>query len=228
MVEVQGPHTINVSWSPPHSQQNGVIRSYSLELTWSDTELVEDFVSNTTSFLLVELVAYSTYFIRVAAVTVAAGPYSELAFAATPEAGKSHYSCCQLLWTNNHDCTIEKPLQRQIYLSSLAPYGPPQNCSVISLSSKSIQLSWLSPHTHLINGVVRFYRVLVSGPSEETVYDRHVGANSLEVTVSDLHPHYLYQCKVAAVTVEEGPSSTLQIQTLEDGTHTARSVWMKC
>lgn len=87
-VDVQNAHTLNVSWIPPTSQQNGMIRSYSVNITMADTGLLHGYISNTTSILIGELVPYSVYFIEVAAVTVATGPYSEIIYAATPEAGK--------------------------------------------------------------------------------------------------------------------------------------------
>lgn len=86
-VDVQGPHTLNVSWSPPATQQNGVIRSYTVNLTTS-AGLTRQYVATSTFILIEDLVPYSTYFIQVAAFTVASGPYSETVYAATPETGK--------------------------------------------------------------------------------------------------------------------------------------------
>ena len=86
-VDIQGPHTVNVSWSPPSSQQNGVIRSYTVNLTTS-TGLTHQYIATSTFILIQGLISYSTYFIQVAAFTVASGPYSETAYAATPETGK--------------------------------------------------------------------------------------------------------------------------------------------
>ena len=84
---IDGPHSINVSWSPPHSEQNGVIRQYLVELSKSDMTIVF-YNSSTTSMALTELESHSTYLIRVAAVTIAAGPYSDTVHAFTPETGK--------------------------------------------------------------------------------------------------------------------------------------------
>ena len=49
------------------------------------------------------------------------------------------------------------------------------------------------------------------------MYNGIVNADSLETVVSDLHPHTTYHCSVVAVTVAEGPSAEVSIQTLEAG-----------
>lgn len=82
-------HTFNVSWSPPSTQQNGVIRSYTVNLTDAATGLVYQYTANHTSVLIRELVPYNTYFTQVAAVTIASGPFSDSVYAVTPETGKS-------------------------------------------------------------------------------------------------------------------------------------------
>lgn len=87
-VEVVDAHTLNVSWSPPSTQQNGVIRGYWVNLTVAATGLGRQYTANLTFIIIRELVAYSTYFIQVAAVTTAPGPFSDSVYAATPEAGK--------------------------------------------------------------------------------------------------------------------------------------------
>lgn len=98
----------------------------------------------------------------------------------------------------------------------LAPYSPPQNLSGVALDSVSITLSWLPPHAHLTNGILRYYHVLISDLTATQVYDTLVDGDSLQVVVSDLHPYYQYECTVTAVTIDEGPTSRVWIQTLED------------
>ncbi len=90
-VDVQDARTFNVSWSLPRSQQNGVLRSYTVSLTDAASEMVHQYRSNSTSIMIRELVPYSTYSIRVAAVTVATGPLSEIVYADTPEAGEERW-----------------------------------------------------------------------------------------------------------------------------------------
>ena len=55
---------------------------------------------------------------------------------------------------------------------------------------------------------------MISDPHQETVHDSLV--YSLEVTIGRLHPHYIYECSVTAITVGEGPPASLQLQMLED------------
>ncbi len=87
-VDVLDAHSMNIFWDPPTSHQNGIIRSYTVNISMNyREELSHQHSSNTTSILITDLIAYSTYFVQVAAVTVAEGPYSDSVYAATPEAG---------------------------------------------------------------------------------------------------------------------------------------------
>ncbi len=88
--------------------------------------------------------------------------------------------------------------------------------SAVAQGSTSISLSWLPPQDDLINGVLRYYRILVSDPLERAVYDALVDGDSLVISVPDLHPYSEYLCTVAAITVETGPSATVKVQTLEE------------
>ena len=92
----------------------------------------------------------------------------------------------------------------------------PQNMSALALSSTSILLSWMPPQRDLINGVLRYYHVLITDLHGEVVYDALVNEDSLDTDVSSLYPYSVYNCSVAAVTVEDGPSTEVQVQTLED------------
>lgn len=78
---------MNVSWQPPLSQQNGLIRMYLLNVSVADSGVITQHRVNDTSVLLDELVPYTTYNIQVAAVTVTLGPYSTNTYSVTPEAG---------------------------------------------------------------------------------------------------------------------------------------------
>ena len=201
VVDVLGAHTLNVSWLPPSSQQNGVIRSYSVNMTQANTQQDYQHSTNNTSIIIDHLLPYTAYFIQVAAVTVSAGPFSETLYAATPEAGMSLLPQYRLIQTLLHT----------------APYSHPQNLSGVAVSPTSIVLHWLPPPSHLINGVLRYYHILISDPSGRSIHNRLVDGNLLEASVNQLHPYYLYNCSVAAVTVDDGPISSLQILTPEDG-----------
>ena len=114
--------------------------------------------------------------------------------------------CCASFYVNFYDSSL-----------CAAPYSSPQNLSAASLTSTSITLQWLPPPDHLLNGIIRYYHILISDPTEVTVHDSLVDGGELEVFVDDLHPYFLYNCSIAAVTVEDGPPSSIQILTLEDG-----------
>ncbi len=65
---------------------------YLVNLRVVDSGLVNQYTANATSLLIGDLVPYTAYFLQVAAVTIATGPYSEIAYAATPETGKYIHS----------------------------------------------------------------------------------------------------------------------------------------
>lgn len=98
-----------------------------------------------------------------------------------------------------------------------APYSHPQNLSGAALSSTRISLRWLPPPTHLINGILRYYHILITDPAGANVHNSLLDGNLLDLLVDGLHPYYTYNCSVTAVTVGDGPSSVLQIQTMQDG-----------
>ena len=62
-----------------------------MNLTEDATGLVYQYTVNHTSILIEGLVSYSTYFTQVAAVTIASGPFSDLVYAVTPEAGMLYF-----------------------------------------------------------------------------------------------------------------------------------------
>ena len=72
--------SIRVTWIPPlPEQQNGVIRSYHISVTTSeDGESMMNFETNglTTIFILNSLHSYYLHHIKIAAFTVALGPYA--------------------------------------------------------------------------------------------------------------------------------------------------------
>jgi len=77
-------------------------------------------------------------------------------------------------------------------------------------------LSWSPPPEEHHNGVVRSYRVNVT--EVETGRKLRYSTESTEIVIRNLHPYYLYECRVAAVAVVCGPFSTpVQVRTEEDG-----------
>ena len=98
-----------------------------------------------------------------------------------------------------------------------APSAPPQSLMGYAVSPFSISLSWFPPPDRDINGVITLYTVDVL--EKETGRFWGKDSNVTDVVLNSLHPHYHYECKVAASTVGGyGPySSSITVQTLQTG-----------
>ena len=84
--------TVYLSWEPlPSDTKNGIIREYIIHVS-VPTDTTDDFmeVSNTTFHTLSNLNPFYTYEIKVAAVTIGPGPYSNTSTVCTPQDGKTH------------------------------------------------------------------------------------------------------------------------------------------
>ena len=100
--------------------------------------------------------------------------------------------------------------------SYTAPSSSPKNVSVITVTSTTIKLSWLSPPSNSHNGIIRSYVVTLQETNTGTTL--YYNVTDTEITVSSLHPYYSYECRIAAVTVSTGPFSTaLTIITKQGG-----------
>ena len=90
-----------------------------------------------------------------------------------------------------------------------APTLPPLNVTVDVVDATSVIVSWEDPPEENQNGLIESYTVRVLGVDSEE--DFTVSADSMEITVGDLHPFYSYKFTVAAVTVAQGPFSTTPV-----------------
>ena len=96
------------------------------------------------------------------------------------------------------------------------PIAPPQEVTADEVTSFYLTLTWNPPPFEETNGMIRYYRVRVS--EIETGTSMFVTSNETEITISDLHPYYTYECNVAAFTIDLGPySNAITIQLLEEG-----------
>jgi len=99
--------------------------------------------------------------------------------------------------------------------SFIAPSAPPQGFSGSNQSSTAIFLSWSPPPAIDINGVINYYTVELDEVWTGRSLEFH--PTSMNISITALHPYYVYQCRVAAFTVALGPfTSNLQIVTGED------------
>ena len=81
-----------LSWSPPPtSQQNGIIREYTVNITEAQTGLSIILNSTSTSVSVLSLHPYYTYECTVSAYTVGIGPYSDVFSITTSEDGRLHF-----------------------------------------------------------------------------------------------------------------------------------------
>ena len=80
--------TIQLQWEPPPlSDQNGVIRSYIINITVAETESSFRRTSETTALYISNLHPFYAYTLTVAAVTIGPGPYGLMLTVQMPENG---------------------------------------------------------------------------------------------------------------------------------------------
>ena len=71
----------------------------------------------------------------------------------------------------------------------------------------SISLEWDAPPSSQLNGILTAYIVDVT--ERETGYNFEQNTTTTSIILHSLHPHYVYECRIAAYTVETGPFSTI-------------------
>ena len=84
-----GPRKIQINWNQPlPEEQNGIIRSYLVNVTVAETGQRIELTTNSTNITATNLHPFYHYHYSVAAVTVALGPYTEIHILQTPQDGK--------------------------------------------------------------------------------------------------------------------------------------------
>lgn len=101
-------------------------------------------------------------------------------------------------------------------LVAAAPASHPGGLAGYAVDSSTIALSWMVIPPTDKNGIIQYYSIELTENNTGLVY---VYNSSLEDRViTGLHPYYIYECTVAAVTILTGPfSPPVTIQTKEDG-----------
>ena len=98
------------------------------------------------------------------------------------------------------------------------PSSAPVGLSGTVVSSTSILLTWSAPLDDTHNGIIVLYTVRVL--ELDTGTESYHNTTETSLALISLHPYYLYECSVAAVTVGYGPYSTVfSLRTDQDGTY---------
>ena len=87
--------------------------------------------------------------------------------------------------------------------------------SVYFISSSSIIVQWSPPPKDKQNGVIKCYTVLIEELFSNTTFNYNT--TGLYITIEDLHPFYVYEFNVVAVTIGDGPIAADIFQMPEDG-----------
>ena len=99
---------------------------------------------------------------------------------------------------------------------STAPTGPPQSITAEITDPSTLILRWQPPLFEERNGIVRLYAINVTELESEIVEQRVIIDQT--ITITSLHPYYVYRYSVAAQTIALGPfSESTLIQMPEAG-----------
>lgn len=90
-------------------------------------------------------------------------------------------------------------------ICTAVPSGPPRSISAEPTDHSTLVLRWQPPLSEERNGIIRLYIINVTELESGTV-EQHVSIQQT-ITISSLHPYYVYQYSVAAQTVALGPFS---------------------
>lgn len=104
-----------------------------------------------------------------------------------------------------------------LFSPKLVPTAPPENLTVVVLDSRSLRLSWTPLPAEHQNGEVLGYSITLVAVETGTAPQHNSSSTSL--TISELHPYYTYQCRVAAFnSAGMGPfTAVVEKMTDQDG-----------
>ena len=97
-----------------------------------------------------------------------------------------------------------------------APSRVPEKVTSGIILPTSFVLHWQPPPFDSQNGIIRHYEIVLV--ELETGTTSNYTTTETTITISSLHPYYLYEYRVAAVTIATGPfSDPISLQTLPAG-----------
>ena len=96
-----------------------------------------------------------------------------------------------------------------------APTASPLNISAVVLGSKTLSINWSPPPFEHQNGIIRSYIISIIG---EDGIEHIETVQNTSLTITYLHPNYVYNLTIRAVTISKGiKSSAIYFMTEEDG-----------
>ncbi len=104
-----------------------------------------------------------------------------------------------------------------LFLSIIAPSGPPLDFAAEAVSSTSVRLSWAPPLPGDQNGVVVRYYINITEAETGDLLQLEADGTDVVVIINSLHPHYTYVCVIAAFTIGLGPSAHAEVITDSEG-----------
>lgn len=98
------------------------------------------------------------------------------------------------------------------------PSGPPQSLTGSVESSTLILLSWEPPSPYNRNGEIIYNLIDINEHETGRFWTLPVFNSRITAYVGSLHPHYHYECRVAAHTIGLGPySESIILLTEQEG-----------
>lgn len=203
-----------LTWMPPPvNEQNGIIRSYEVYVTETETGILKNYTTSSTNITLADLHPFYTYSCVISAITVSEGPASNPVIITTPQDSKF----IKMLLFCYFICLLyRRPV----------PSGIVQGFEVSELYSRRVVLSWMPPEPEYQNGVITEYHLSIE--ALDFYFSFHQTFPNTSGEVSNLKPYSTYQVTISASTViGVGPQTdVLTFQTLEDGRSTVDTLYV--
>ena len=102
-----------------------------------------------------------------------------------------------------------------VHVHATVPTSPPNDVMIKIMSSSVVLITWSAPNKTQQNGLIQYYTL--SLVDEETgLVQEHISTDT-NITITHLHPSFIYTMNISAVTVGAGSKLTTSFQMPEDG-----------